>query len=292
MKKNLYHVIFNLFALSALIYIGVDIFYRTICFRLTEISSVEMAEVRAPNMARFVPQPLNSFDVIVDRNLFGSSNEASGVVEARDMVESRDMEAREIEALESTSLKISLLGTVTGSDENARAVIEETGRKTQGLYRVGDSVQNAVVKKILWGKVVLRVGDKDEILSMDVPELKKGGRTGSSAKPVNRGDTVTLARSDIQNSLKNINKLLTQARIRPHLKDGKPDGFALSYIKANSFFTKLGLKRGDIVKNINGKQINTPEDAFSFYQALESGEPLSMEISRGGAPKTINYRFK
>ena len=288
MKKNLYHVIFNLFALSALIYIGVDIFYRTICFRLTEISFVETTEVRAPNVARFVPQPLNSFDVIVDRNLFESSNEASGDVEARD----RDMEAKEIEALEPTSLKISLLGTATGSDENARAVIEETGRKTQGLYRVGDSVQNAVVKKILWGKVVLRVGDKDEILSMEVPEAVKGGRQKPSVKPVQRGGTITLARSDIQNSLKNINKLLTQARIRPHLKDGKPDGFVLSYIKANSFFTKLGLNRGDIVKSINGKQINTPEDAFSFYQALESGAPLSMEISRGGAPKTINYRFK
>ncbi|MCJ7683237.1 MAG: hypothetical protein MUO68_02980, partial [Desulfobacteraceae bacterium] len=124
------------------------------------------------------------------------------------------------------------------------------------------------------------------------PESVKGGRPDPSVKPVQSGGTVTLARSDIQDSLKNINKLLTQARIRPNLKDGKPDGFALSYIKANSFFTKLGLKRGDIVKNINGKQINTPEDAFSFYQALESGAPLSMEISRGGKPKTINYRFK
>ena len=286
MKKNLYHVIFNLFALSILIYIGVDIFYRTICFRLTEISSVEMAEVRTPNIAHYVPQPLNSFDVIVDRNIFGSSEEAS-----RD-VETQDMEAKEIEALEPTSLKISLLGTVTGSEENACAVIEETGRKTQGLYRVGDAVQNAVVKKILWGKVVLRVGDKDEILSMEAPESVKGGRPDHSVKPVQSGDTITVARSDIQDSFKNINKLLTQARIRPHLKDGKPDGFVLSYIKANSFFTKLGLKRGDIIKSINGKQINTPEDAFSFYQALESGAPLSMEISRGGKPKTINYRFK
>jgi len=286
MKKNLYHVIFNLVALSILIYIGVDIFYRTISFRLTEISSVEIAEVRTPSMAHYVSQPLNSFDVIVDRNLFGSSYEATSDVEPV------DMETEEIEALEPTSLKISLLGTVTGSEENARAVIEETGRKTQGLYRVGDSVQNAVVRKILWGKVVLRVGDKDEILSMEVPESKKGGRTSSSVKPVHSGDTLTVARSDIQDSLKNINKLLTQARIRPHLKDGKPDGFALSYIKANSFFTKLGLRRGDIVKRINGKQINTPEDAFSFYQALESGAPLSMEISRGGKPKTINYRFK
>ncbi|HIJ58588.1 MAG TPA: hypothetical protein HPP41_02850 [Deltaproteobacteria bacterium] len=286
MKKNLYHVVFNLVALSILIYIGVDIFYRTICFRLTEISSVEIAEVRTPSIAHYVPQPLNSFDVIVDRNLFGSSHEATSDVKPM------DMETEEIEALEPTALKISLLGTVTGSEENARAVIEETGRKTQGLYRVGDSVQNAVVRKILWGKVVLRVGDKDEILSMEVPESKKGGRTSSSVKPVHSGDTLTVARSDIQDSLKNINKLLTQARIRPHLKDGKPDGFALSYIKANSFFTKLGLRRGDIVKRINGKQINTPEDAFSFYQALESGAPLSMEISRGGKPKTINYRFK
>jgi len=286
MKKNLYHVVFNLVALSILIYIGVDIFYRTISFRLTEISSVEIAEVRTPSIAHYVPQPLNSFDVIVDRNLFGSSHEATSDVEPM------DMETEEIEALEPTSLKISLLGTVTGSEENARAVIEETGRKTQGLYRVGDSVQNAVVKKILWGKVVLRVGDKDEILSMEVPESKKGGRTSSSVKPVHSGDTLTLSRSDIQDSLKNINKLLPQARIRPHLKDGKPDGFARSYIKANSFFTKLGLRRGDIVKSINGKQINTPEDAFSFYQALESGAPLSMEISRGGKPKTINYRFK
>lgn len=286
MKKNLYHIIFNLFALSILIYISVDIFYRTICFRLTEISSVEMAEVITQNIADYVPQPLNSFDVIVDRNIFGSSDQASSDVEPM------DMEAKEIEALEPTSLKISLLGTVTGSEENACAVIEETGRKTQGLYRVGDSVQNAVVKKILWGKVVLRVGDRDEILSMEAPESVKGGRPGHYVKPVQSGDTVTVVRSDIQDSLKNINKLLTQARIRPHLKDGKPDGFVLSYIKANSFFTKLGLKRGDIIKRINGKQINTPEDAFSFYQALESGAPLSMEISRGGKPKTINYRFK
>jgi general secretion pathway protein C len=286
MKKNLYHVIFNLFALSILIYFGVDIFYRTICFQLTEISSVEMAEVRTPNIAHYVPQPLNSFDVIVDRNIFGSSDEASSDVEPM------DMEAKELEALEPTSLKITLLGTVTGSEENARAVIEETGRKTQGLYRVGDAVQNAVVKKILWGKVVLRVGDRDEILSMDEAETKKGRGARSSSQTAHKGDTITVARSDIQDSLKNINKLLTQARIRPHLKDGKPEGFVLSYIKANSFFTKLGLKRGDIIKRINGKQINTPEDAFSFYQALESGAPLSMEISRGGKPKTINYRFK
>lgn len=285
MKRNLYHVILNLAALSILSYIGVDIFYRTLCLKLTQISVLEMAEVTVPNAVHHKRPPLNSFDIIVDRNMFGSVDKASPDAEMR------AIKPEEIETLEPTSLKIALLGTVTGSEENACAVIEETGRKTQGLYRTGDTVQNAVIKRILRGKIVLRVGEKDEILAMEEAEASKGVSDGASL-PAHREDIITVGRTDVQESLKNINQLLTQARIRPHLKDGKPDGFALSYIKENSFFTKLGLRRGDIVKSINGKPINTPEDAFAFYKALESGDPLSMEINRGGQPKTINYRFK
>ena len=83
MKKNLYHVIFNLFTLSILIYIGVDIFYRTICFQLTEISSIEIAEIRTPNIAHYVPQPLNSFDVIVDRKSCGGRWSCGLVIKMR-----------------------------------------------------------------------------------------------------------------------------------------------------------------------------------------------------------------
>ncbi|MBC8418959.1 MAG: hypothetical protein KJ573_09900 [Proteobacteria bacterium] len=285
MKRNLYHVILNLAALSILSYVGVDIFYRTLCLKLTQISVLEMAEVTVPNAVHHKRPPLNSFDIIVERNMFGSVDKVSPDAETR------SIKLEEIETLEPTSLKIALLGTVTGPEENACAVIEEIGRKTQGLYRTGDTIQNAVIKRILRGKIVLRVGEKDEILTMEEAEASKGVRDGASL-PAHREDVITVGRTDVQESLKNINNLLTQARIRPNLKDGKPDGFTLSYIKENSFFTKLGLMRGDIVKKINGKPINTPEDAFSFYKALESGDPLSMEINRGGQPKTINYRFK
>ena len=117
MKRNLYHTIFNLFALSALIFIGVDIFYRTVCFRLTEISSSEMGAVTSTNIVHYEPPPLSSFDVIVNRNIFATVDTA-----AQD-VETRDIRKEEIEALEPTSLQISLLGTVSGSEENAWAVL-------------------------------------------------------------------------------------------------------------------------------------------------------------------------
>jgi general secretion pathway protein C len=284
MKQKLYIVLFNLVALAALSYIGVDIFYRALSLQFSDIRASQMSEVTIQKRVHQERPQLKHFDVIVDRNIFGAAETAAGVAETP------EIQKEDIEALEPTSLKIALLGTVTGPEESARAVIEDSGRKTQGLYRVGDAVQDAVIRKIVRGKVVLRVGEKDEVLSMDTPEASAGGH--ALAGPTGRGDTVTLARSDIHQSLQNINQLLTEARIRPYLKDGKPDGFILSYIKANSFFTQLGLQRGDIVKSINSKPINTPEDAFSFYKAIESGQPLSMEILRAGQPRTINYQFK
>jgi general secretion pathway protein C len=284
MKQTLYNILFDLAAISVLSYIGVDMFYRALSFQFTDIRASKMAEVAIPERVHRQHSPLKNFDVIVDRNVFGSAEATAGDVKTP------EIQKEDIETLEPTSLNIVLLGTVTGPEENARAVIEDSGKKIQGLYRVGDAIQNAVIQKIVRGKVVLRVGDKNQVLSMEAPESDKGGR--ASAGPGSGGETVTLARSDIHESLQNINQLLTQARIRPHLKDGKPDGFILSYIKADSFFTKLGLQRGDIVKSINGKPINTPEDAFSFYKAVESGDPLSMEIVRGDQPRTINYQFK
>jgi len=284
MKQHLYNIVLNLAALSALSYLGVDIFYKTLSFQLTDIRASQTAEVTFPKRVHQERPLLKHFDVIVDRNIFGAAETTAGDVKTS------EIEKEDIEALEPTTLNIALLGTVTGPEENARAVIEDSARKTQGLYSVGDAIQNAVIRKIVRGKVVLRVGEKDEVLSMDAPE--SGAGRHASVGPTLRGDTVTLARSDIHTSLQNINELLTQARIRPYLKDGKAEGFILSYIKADSFFTQLGLQRGDIVKSINSKPINTPEDAFSFYKAVESGDPLSMEILRGGQPRTIHYQFK
>ena len=285
MKQNLYNILFNLVALSALSTIGVDIFYRTLSLQLVDVRASQITEVTVPKRVHPEQPQLKHFDAIVDRNIFGAAETAAAGV-----VETPQIQKEDIEALERTTLKIVLLGTVTGPEESARAVIEDSARKVQGLYRVGDAVQNAVIQKIVRGKVVLRVGEKDQVLSMDTPEADTGGH--ASVRSSQNGDTVTLAKSEIHESLQNINQLLTEARIRPYLKDGKPDGFILSYIKADSFFTQLGLERGDIVKSINGKPINTPEDAFSFYKAVESGDPLSMEILRGGQPRTINYQFK
>ena len=278
---KLFYTILNIVALSLVVYIGVDTFYRVVSSELKGVNTKEIVMEPLPKAEESKRSPLSSFQVITERNLFGSLDKAS-----------KDVNEEEIEALEPTSLKIALIGTVTGNEQNAFAVIEETVKRKQGLYKIGDSVQNATVKKILREKVVLRVGTKDEILTMEESAASRRDKGRAPSKSTERGSTITVSRKDIQSSLKDINKLMSQVRIRPHFKDGQSDGLSVSRIKGGSVFSKLGLRNGDVVQKINGEPINSPDEVLALYEKLKSGSRVSLEVTRKGEPKTMNYRFR
>ena len=278
---KLFYTILNIVALSLVVYIGVDTFYRVVSSELKGVNTKEIVMEQLPNAEESKRALLSSFKVITERNLFGSLDKAS-----------KDVNEEEIEALEPTSLKVALLGTVTGNEQNAFAVIEETDKRKQGLYKIGDSVQNATVKKILREKVVLRVGTKDEILTMEESAASRRDKGRGPSKSTARGSTITVNRKDIQSSLKDINKLMSEVRIRPHFKDGQSDGLSVSRIKGGSIFSKLGLRNGDIVQKINGEPINSPDEVLALYEKLKSGSRVSLEVTRKGEPKTMNYRFR
>jgi general secretion pathway protein C len=286
-----YHTIFNLLALSIVIYTGVGVFYRVVRARLTQVDTKTLVvQQHVPDDKGHQKPPLDDYQLIVDRNLLGSPDTTP-----------EEVEAEEIEALEPTSMKVALLGTVTGNPQNAVAVIEETGKRKQGLYKVGDSIQNAVIKMILRGKVVLRVENRDEILTMEEAAAQKAGKKGPGSRGRERGatrrptksrTTITVIRSEVEQSLENLNKLLSEVRVRPHFRNGKPDGLALSRIKKGSLFAKLGLKNGDVVQGMNNSNIESPDDMLALYKKLKSGSRVKLQIKRRGQTETINYRFR
>lgn len=77
-----------------------------------------------------------------------------------------------------TSLDLTLLGTITGSPNNRRAIILDKKKKLQDIYYQGDTVQGAAIKEIQRGKIILTVNGKDEIL---VPETPKTNAATASA---------------------------------------------------------------------------------------------------------------
>jgi len=307
------HILFNLLALFLIMYIVVDTFYSVVRIQLHKVvgeKAVILEDIEA-HTAKSLTKP--EFAKIVERNIFGATEKAEPPP-VEETVEP-------IEALEETTLQLSLLGTIAGDYESARAIILDQRKRNQDIYRVGDSVQGAEIRKILRGKVILRHGDKDEILSMvegddmpgptskadrrNRPSSRAGGRAQSLAEPGEpvieeqvedtadiEEEVIPIAQDVLQSSMNNLNELLTQVRVRPYFRQGKPEGLIVSQIQAESIFAKLGLMNGDIIASVNGKQMSSPEEAIQLYNSLNSGSQVSIEITRRGQRKLFTYEIE
>jgi len=273
--------LFNLLALAVIIFIAVNLFYLITTAHLRGVDIQKSALSQVPDVKEHGKFPLGYYRAIIDRDIFGSGEEVL-----------QETGGEDFDDLEPTSLNVALLGTVVGGKQYAFAVIEEVKKRKQGLYKVGDSVQGATLKRILRGKVVLRVNDKDEILTMEEEAASRAEPEYVRSPAGKKEATIQVSRSEVDESLKNVHQLLTQVRIRPHFRDGKPDGLAVSNIRPGSFFAKLGLRNGDIVQGINGRNIKSPDDVMEVYQRLKSGSRVALQVMRNGEERIINYQFR
>lgn len=294
------HILFNLFALFVISYIVVDTFYRVVEIQLYQAGGPKIVALKEVEMRGEKSLTVPGYTKIVERNIFGATEKVE-----KEPVE----EVKPIETLEETSLQLSLHGTIAGDTASARAIILDQRKRSQDIYRVGDSVQEAQIRQILRGKVILRHGDKDEILTMVEGDDKAQAEptVNSRRRPIRQNSssvrtappdeananieevTIPIEKDVLQNSMNNLNDLMTQVRVRPYFRRGKPEGLIVSQIKSGSVFANLGLMNGDIIANVNGKPMSSPEEAFQFYNSLKSGENVNIEITRRGQKKMFTY---
>jgi general secretion pathway protein C len=282
----------NLLFIGAIVASGVSSFYLITEANLdtSKPQAVDSPRISVSQTQR--RQPLSYYGVISERNLFKTQTDTDNTPVAVN-----------VESLEQTSLNLKLWGTVTGTEQEAFAVIEEAGSRKQNLFRIGDTVENATVKMILREKVVLSVNGKDEVL--EIEKAVGRARTSSAAAgrrpfPARAGtgsarvrtQKITLRRSMIDNAIQDVNQLLSQVNVRPHFHQGQPDGLMLSRIKPNSLFMRMGLRNGDVISGVNGQNIQSVDDALSFYESLKSSDTVTVQLKRGGRDRLIEYHIR
>ncbi len=95
--------------------------------------------------------------IITSRNLFGSRVGGGPIPQEQDP----------FEGMELSSLDVVLMGTVTAAiEEDQRAIIYDKTNGRQDLYQEGDYIQQAAVKDIMRGKVILNIDGRDEMLDI------------------------------------------------------------------------------------------------------------------------------
>ncbi|MBC2713499.1 MAG: PDZ domain-containing protein [Desulfosarcina sp.] len=279
----------NLICITVSAYVVVDGFYGTITARLAQKPLPAQQNAYRVGNTDTARRPLSAYKAVLERNLFNTRSASEPQAQKVD-----------VESLEETKLNLKLWGTVSGSNDGDYAVIEDVKAREQNLYRTGDAIQTATVKEIYREKVVLTVNGKDEVLQMQ--ELKSG-KAGSrpGGLPVRaeapstgavRAQRISLRRSYIEQSMTDMASLMTQVQIRPHIENGVPAGMALSSIKPNSIFRRMGLRNGDIITGVDGSEISSVDDALKLVDNLQSSSNLSVQLKRRGREKNIEYSIR
>lgn len=271
--------------------------------------SYVLPETQAPGTSRFSsgsPKPksakkksLNEYEVISGRNIFNS--EYTG--EDRTASE----KTRKTSApLRKAELNVKLIGTVVSTPESSFAIILDPTSQKQDLYQIDDMIlDEARVLKITRCKVVVLREGAEEIL--ECPEEETAERPSSSRVSYQQSKTSSgeaasvrkvsdseylIDETEVENAMQNINQLITQIRVVPNFQDGKANGFKVFAIKPNSIFSKIGLKNGDVIQNVNDREITSPDKAFAAFQDLKEEKSLTVDILRRGSKKTINYEIR
>ena len=83
-------------------------------------------------------------------------------------------------------------------------------------------------------------------------------------------------------------EFLSQALIVPN-QDG---GFLVRQIQPGSLYEKLGLRPGDVIRNVNGQALTSMEDVMRLYQQFGTAQRVLVEVQRQGRNETLYYDMR
>ncbi len=201
----------------------------------------------------------SSYRVIVQRNLFH--------VETRESEQKKAMP----EKLDSSATNLVLWGTITGNSHEF-AVIENKKDQKQNLYEPGDLVDNARIKKILRQSVILDFQGRKKIL-----EMNKDFHEFKSPEPADRQKTAFRPEQQIT--------------LRAHVSEGRKSGLVVCGIRPGTVFRQMGLKNGDIIREINGIPLNSPADIPEFFNIVKNTDNAVITLSRRKKEKQLFFRL-
>jgi type II secretion system protein C len=284
-------------------YLGYLGYHAVINFKQARTAAVAVAAVKpqqAPPALKPQPavQPLQGYQKIWERNLFN-------IPEKKAPEPKKEIPIEKI-ALAQKNIGLKLVGTVVAHDANfSRAVVHVSKTREQEAFREGDQAGKAKIKKILRNKVIITTAKGDLLLTVEDKDFGKGRnggskqrrgptslkssqptdaqmRSGSSGAQASRRRTrsINLKREDVQASLANTDQLLEDLTISPFMQDDQPAGFIISKIPRGSILTRMGLRNGYVVTQINDQTITGPEQAAEFFKTLAEGGEVSIQIRR------------
>ncbi len=176
-------------------------------------------------------------------------------------------------------LNLRLVGT-TVFGEKSSVIIEDLTKGSQGFYRLGDIIKGFTLTKILKDSATLTRKDQQHVL-----RLSQGGTPPQSEEFARKAgeDSWMVSADKLTDMVSNIDQYVGQVFFAyQHRENGKPAGFRIRHLIKGNDFEKLGIENGDIIKKMNGLEVNDIPDVLKTVYKLSDDTDFQMEVERNG----------
>lgn len=266
-------------AITVTSYLLVDIVYTAVRVYVVQTSTAaaHVSLTTVPHSQAQAAQASKNDDIIVRRNLFQTTLTA---------IEEKGGPVLPSEEYTAFDLK----GTIAVDDEQGFAIVEEKGKGKQKLYRLGEMIGSARLIRVTRNTAVLSTNGRE--LVMRVKDATEGlSAAGQRFTPAAPGRDISVSRQEVTQNLSDLTAIMSQAVVRPHLKDGVQEGYIITNIAGGSIYERLGLRNNDVIVDVNDKPISTADDLFQLVGVMQSGGSISVNLIRNGKSETLNYSF-
>jgi len=190
--------------------------------------------------------------------------------------------------------------------KGTKSTVISTGPKGGDVagYRLKEANATAAVFVRGSEKVTLKLYDKQTssssktaapVASMEskpAPKAVSKEAVKQSAGIVERGDTKVISRTLIEEYTQNPDKIWKNIGLYEVKNGGKLDGFKVRFVRRGSPFEKLGLKRGDVIKAINGEPITDYATPMRMLRDADTIDDLSLTIERNHEEQELKYEVQ
>ena len=182
-----------------------------------------------------------------------------------------------------------LKGTIASDVPEFSVAVIADNNADQKVYAIGDSLGSGTTLHAVYPERVV-LNESGALTNLRIPQEFPTSQATPTRR--NTGTTRQSTRNrnaqSIQNAVtQNLSKLTDVIRPTPYLVNGEQAGYRVYPGRNRQQFAALGLRPGDLIKDIDGQSLTDPTQAMQVFQALGTADQVTVTVERNGQPQTI-----
>lgn len=190
--------------------------------------------------------------------------------------------------LEDTRLSnLQLKGTIASPEATMSAAIIADGNNEEKVYLIGDPIASgAKLHAVYTDRVVLN--ENGRLTNLRLPEEYKASAASPVRRTTSQRRTAAPQTQSIQSVVsQNVARLADVIRPTPYFVNGQQQGYRVYPGRDRRQFAALGLRPGDLIKDIDGQALTDPTQAMQIFQSLGTASQVSVTVERNGQPEVL-----